>query len=370
MNLRYLHIGFERVAPSATATATRGAYGVYVGTTQTLNTRSVSEYSVKLPGTQGKTDMTKAIERVAAQTRTTEDGRVEVRTIKVPGGKGKENESNKLNAYGFADDSFDGALAIYNDTVSIHEEGRTAKEKGDAKFVDGRLAKYAEQAIGEHIDGMYFLFGGAVVPGVRVNKGSLTMVPQQSEEATTLVYVRTPEAIVEDESGDKAGIATSTLKAWWRQLWHHALYGVDTWNAKSGSTKAKGTVAWDSTRGDKLSTAFSDLQDTAARHDLARLTSFTLKGVTQSGEEYEVEYKMNVESFEKALKANGGLSGLDIINARAKAAEQVKADKAAKAAEKAAEKAAAKATKARLKQDEANNVGNVSGERLAAVVNG
>ena len=314
--------------------------------------------------------MKKAIERVAAQTRTTEDGRVEVRTIKVPAGKGQYNEANKLTAYGFADDSFDGALAIYNDTVSIHETGRTAKEKGDAKFVNGRLAKYAEQVIGEHIAGMYFLFGSAVVPGVRVNKGSLTMVPQQSEEDTTLVYVRTPEAIVEDESGAKSGIATSTLKAWWRQLWHHALFGVDTWNAKSGSTKAKGRVEFKSTRGDKISTAFSDLFDTTTRHNLARLVSFTLKGIDQDGNDVAVEMKMDIKSFEKALKANGGLTGLDVIQARAKAAEQVKADKAAKAAEKAAEKAAIKAAKARLSQDEANNVGNVSGERLAAVVNG
>lgn len=367
--MKYLHVGFERVAPSSDGPS-HGAFGVYVGTTQTLNTCSVSEYLVKLPSTQGKADMTKSIERVAAQTRTTEDGRVEVRTIKVPGGKGKYNESNKLNAYGFADDSFDGALAIYNGTVSIHEEGRTAKEKGDAKFVDGRLAKYAEKEISEHVGGMYFLFGGSVVPGVRVNKGALTVVPQQSVEDTTLVYVRTPEAIVVDESGDKTGIADSTLKAWWRQLWHHALFGVDTWNAKSGSTKAKGSVEFKSTRGDKITTSFSDLFDTTTRHNLARLVSFTLNGIDQDGNDVAVEMKMDVESFEKALKANGGLSGLDIINARAKSAEQVKADKANDAAEKAAEKAAVKAAKARLKQDDANNVGTVSGERLASVVNG
>ena len=97
---------------------------------------------------------------------------------------------------------------------------------------------------------------------------------------------------------------------------------------------------------------------------------FTMVAIDQDGEQVEVELKMDIKSFEKALKMNGGESGLDIVQARAKAAEQVKADKAAKAAELAAERAAIKAAKAKLKQDEANNVGTVSGAKLSAVVNG
>jgi len=324
----------------------------------------------KQPKTVKEAKPVVAIERVVVETRTHE-GIQQVRKITVKGGQGKQAKEDKLVAFKYADDSFDGFLALYNGIVSLNECERSSKDKGDAKHIDGRIAAYYERNSYGLDNCTHYIFGTANAAGVRGGSNAIVMIPQQSEETQELRYVKLPDAIQKDkETGADVAITVDGLRSWWRMLFYYGIYGVADWVKKSGSTKAKGSVSYTSTRGDKVSIGFADLLTSIERHGITRISGIVIKGFAGEEQPFELELKQDQKSFDKAIKANGGLSGLDAVQARAKAAEQVKADKANDAAAKAAEKAAIKAAKAQLKQDEANNVGNVSGEQFAAVVNG